>query len=394
MKKELVFIIDSAFPNSSGGRETWLYNIFKELLDRDYDITLVNHKKFFKNKKPFFELSKDVNVISVPMLPALLKSTWPFGRLFKAFNSYLLAFLTYYKLLTKYKKVKEKPLLICMNPGFQSLPGYWMSHKGFKYISCVRGHHAKENSCDAFFCKKLWFKFYRGLVLKTLNNADQIFVNGYDTDSYVKDFMDKKYHKKIKMVPNGINFNKYSPYATKKSSKKFTVLTISTLRPITAIDTIIESIPDIIKKIENIEFVFAGKGDQEPYLKLAKKLNVFKYVTFLGQRRDILDLLKGADLVMCVDFVGSGLSHSTLEGLASSTVVLAFDSEIYTQIIKHKDNGLLIKERDPKDMADKIIYILKNDSLREKIQINARKSVEKYDWKKVTTLFINKIKST
>lgn len=392
MEKELVFIIDSAFPCSSGGRETWLYNLFKELLKRKHKITLLNYKKFLKNKKPFFELSKDVNVISVPILPHILKSTWLGGRLLRTINSYLLVFLTYRKLLKKYGAFEKKPILIYMNAGFQSLSGYWLVNKGFKYVSCVRGHVARECSCKAFCCSGFWFKFYRYIEIKTLERADQIFVNGYDTDGYVKDFMDKKYHKKIKMVPNGINFNKYSSYATKKSSKNFTVLTISTLRPITAIDTIIESIPDIIKKIENIKFVFAGKGNQEPYLKLAKKLNVSKYVTFLGQRRDIPDLLKGADLVMCVDFVGSGLSHSTLEGLASSTVVLAFDSEIYTQIIKHKDNGLLIKERDPKDMADKIIYILKNDPLRKKIQISARKSVEKYDWKKVTDVFLDFVK--
>jgi glycosyltransferase involved in cell wall biosynthesis len=59
-----------------------------------------------------------------------------------------------------------------------------------------------------------------------------------------------------------------------------------------------------------------------------------------------------------------------------------------SEIVKHKETGLLV-DPSPKDIAEGILTLLFDDSLRCKISVTARKYVETYhDWQRVGPLYI------
>ncbi len=52
-------------------------------------------------------------------------------------------------------------------------------------------------------------------------------------------------------------------------------------------------------------------------------------------------------------------------------------------IIKDGENGLLVQPKDSEALADAIIYLLKNEGVRENMGKNGRKKVEDYSWERV-----------
>ena len=81
----------------------------------------------------------------------------------------------------------------------------------------------------------------------------------------------------------------------------------------------VASVPSKLR--ERIQFFFAGGGDTRPFVNLAKKFALEKQVRFLGQRRDIPELLLGMDLMLHParnESAGSVL----IEGLAAGIPVL------------------------------------------------------------------------
>jgi len=390
MKNDLIFIIDSPFPYYSGGRETWLFHVLNRLI-KEYNILLIN-KRNYRKKKPFFKLDKKIKIITVSIIPRFLKISWPFSTLFQVLNSYLFAVLIYYKLKNTYKNKNERPLIITLNPGFCSYPALLLKKKGFKYLCCVRGQYAYESVQKCFWFKNIWFKLFRKVEVETLKKAEKVFLNGKDTKENLKKYLNSQIVKKFKILPNGVNFKEFAEakITNPLNIEEDIIMTVATLRDIKGIPKIIKSIPYVARNNKNTKFIFVGKGNQQPYIKLAKRLNVLKYIEFLGERIDITNLLKQAKIALTISG-GSGLAHSTLEALASGTIVIGLDNLTYSQIIENGKNGFLVRENDSKELGKKINYILKNYERLEPIKNNAVKSAQKYDWSNIVEQLISEI---
>ena len=76
-----------------------------------------------------------------------------------------------------------------------------------------------------------------------------------------------------------------------------------------------------------------------------------------------------------------GLPVTIMEGMASGLAVITTDVGGIKDIIKDKKNGILIQEKNSKQIAEKIIYLINNKKLKEKISKNALLTSKEYDWK-------------
>ncbi len=119
--------------------------------------------------------------------------------------------------------------------------------------------------------------------------------------------------------------------------------------------------------------LFAGRLN-EPYksrfLSYVSE-NLKKNVFFLGHRDDIPRVLKTIDIFVFPSLV-EGLGTSLLEAMAVGKPVVISDIPTFRDFIKDKVNGLFFRVKDPEDLAEKIFYINKNDSLKTHLGKNAR----------------------
>jgi glycosyltransferase involved in cell wall biosynthesis len=73
--------------------------------------------------------------------------------------------------------------------------------------------------------------------------------------------------------------------------------------------------------------------------------------------------------------------------MASSLPILAMNETLPEDILKNEVNGYFIQ--DSRELAEKIIHILKNDDLRNQMSKNSNEMVQKFDWKYVAESIIN-----
>ena len=69
-----------------------------------------------------------------------------------------------------------------------------------------------------------------------------------------------------------------------------------------------------------------------------------------------------------------------IEAMAAGKPIIATRTKGVEEMITDQMNGLLVNEKDPKQIAEKIIQLHDGKELCDKISQNAKRSSEQYDW--------------
>ena len=85
-----------------------------------------------------------------------------------------------------------------------------------------------------------------------------------------------------------------------------------------------------------------------------------------------------------------GFGQVILEAMASGTPVICTDKPPMSEVIE--DGGLTFKKNDPLDLAEKIIYLIKNEKKLSIMGKKAENVAKKYDWNIILNEYLEKIK--
>ena len=124
----------------------------------------------------------------------------------------------------------------------------------------------------------------------------------------------------------------------------------------------------------------------EAYLSYLKGLipqNMSDKVTFLGflPRSHLIDLYYGADVFAFTPIWNEGFGIPPVEAMAAGVPVVASRSGAVVETVTHQQTGLLVEKNNPQQVADGILTLLENDSLREAMGKCARQHVLKcFTW--------------
>ncbi|MEW6602109.1 MAG: glycosyltransferase family 4 protein, partial [Nitrospirota bacterium] len=109
-------------------------------------------------------------------------------------------------------------------------------------------------------------------------------------------------------------------------------------------------------------------------------------VLFLDHRDDIPRVLKTLD-VFVFPSVLEGLGTALIEAMAMARPVAVSDIPTFRDFIEDGKNGIFFKIKDPQDMADKVIALLRDKELRERLGGNAgTTAAEKFTYEKMIDL--------
>jgi glycosyltransferase involved in cell wall biosynthesis len=135
----------------------------------------------------------------------------------------------------------------------------------------------------------------------------------------------------------------------------------------------------VLKEIPEAKFVIAGRGAEEKRLKdLAKLLGVSDGVKFVGFIRndELPAYLTTIDVYVSTSLSDAGIATSTAEAMSCGLSVVITDNADNRKWVIDEENGFLVPAKDPKALAEKIIYLLRNEDVRKRFgQIN-RKIIE------------------
>ena len=193
----------------------------------------------------------------------------------------------------------------------------------------------------------------------------------------------------------GVDTTRFSPDAKSRSLRRalgindvYSVVCARWWTPKYRVDIFIKAIPLVLKKVPNVKFILLGDGPLEPELKeLARKLGVYENVVFVGSvpHEEMPKYLASVDVYVdtasdyrvgaagdiLVARGGGGMGQSTREAMACGTPYVLSDNINVRSADWFK--GLMYKQLDHRDLAEKIAQLLRDEKLRRKIGEKSRK---------------------
>jgi len=259
-----------------------------------------------------------------------------------------------------------------------------VTHYGF--LSACSGFHplvVTPMGSDVLVYPKQNF-FLRALTKYPLKKTDMVTCDGENSKQAIIEL--GTLPQKINLLCFGTDTEKFNP--ARRSEKlrgrlgiadSPTMISLRGLEPIYDIDSLIMAIPAVLEQIPEAKFIIAHRGSREVKLKeLAKSLGVSQSVKFVGliPTEEIPQYLASSDVYVSTSLSDSGLAASTAEAMACGLPAIITDFGDNRKWVEDGVNGFIVPLKDPKTLAEKIIYLLGNEAIRVEFGERNRKIIE------------------
>jgi glycosyltransferase involved in cell wall biosynthesis len=194
---------------------------------------------------------------------------------------------------------------------------------------------------------------------------------------------------KIRIVPNGVDPQRFKPTEDCENVKdliggnsEHVILFVGNLIPRKGLHFLIEAAKHVVKENKETKFVVVGDGPLKNHLILySKEQGVSDKFVFLGDvPEEMLHRLYNCADVFASPSIQEGQGISLLEAQATAKPVVAFNVSAINEVVKNKETGLLVKP-DSYELANAILSLLSDNSLREKMGRSGREFVSKnFSW--------------
>lgn len=263
-------------------------------------------------------------------------------------------------------------------------------------VNIVNSHNSKDAWNSAFICKLLRIPFVRsrhialkprkhffGKMIYTLL-ADRVLVTGkYIEDMLIKNGVNPQ---KIYRVPTGVDISKFSGNRNGLLRKELGISDnnlligfVSVVRSDKGPHYFVRSIPYLLNYNKNLKFVIVGDGSFLNKTKaIADELNLRNFLYFTGHRDDIPSVMSDLDIFVLPAIKPEGIPQALLQAFASGVPVVASDIGGVNEVAIHNETAVLVKPREPEELAKAIINLVENKNLQRKIVEGGKKLVSSY----------------
>ena len=281
--------------------------------------------------------------------------------------------------------------IIEINPDIvhaQSTSAYYSTavalvRKEYPSLLTVHGLTSKEIK----FIRGFDFVYHRLISLPNEKYVLSKIPNIITVSPHVKEWVSNRTSSNIYVIPNGVAFDEIQSILikTKDQLKHPAILFAGGLSKVKGIDTLLNAVPIIIKKIPDLHIYIAGSGPDESKLKkLVKGLNIEKSVNFLGfiSGSDKYSWYKSVDVCVFPSLYET-FGIVCLEAMACGKPVVASNVGGIPFVVEDGKTGLLFECGNVEDLAEKVIILLREKEMREKMGEAGRKRAKEFTWDKI-----------
>ena len=188
------------------------------------------------------------------------------------------------------------------------------------------------------------------------------------------------------IFPWGVEIERFAPKNPEPSNlSTFTLFCNRTWEAIYGVDVLAKAFVRVASEVPSLNLILLGGGSQGTTIRqILMKGGVLDRVHFGGQvsQADLPRWYHMADLYVSPSHV-DGSSVSLMEALASGLPCLVSDIPGNREWVENNVNGWLFRDGGVDDLAEKILYAIKNQESLKRIGKAARETAEqKADWKK------------
>jgi phosphatidylinositol alpha-mannosyltransferase len=227
---------------------------------------------------------------------------------------------------------------------------------------------------------KKWFRKLDGKI--AVSKPAREFVRGYFPGYY-------------NIIPNGVDVDHFSPDVSpigEFSDGKLNILFVGRLEKRKGVKYLLEAFRQVKQEVPDSRLIIVGPGTRlrRRYEKHVMK-NGLKDVVFTGlvPYEELPRYYKAAD-VFCAPATGrESFGIILLEAMAVGKPIVASNIEGYANVVSHGVDGLLVPPADKESLAQALISLLADGSLRQKMGAKGRAKALEHSWEQIAKKVLN-----
>jgi len=222
----------------------------------------------------------------------------------------------------------------------------------------------------------------------------------------------------VNIIPNGVDLEKFTNYhlpISNENKEEKVIITVSRLVTKNGIEDLVDAMAIMVngksmengnRKMENVKLVIVGDGPLRQKIQTQiTKHKLQNNIELVGEVSydETPKYLAQSDIFVRPS-LSEGLGTAFLEAMASGLPIIGTPVGGIPDFLKPyntniqmdtndtngigDENGLFVEVNNPIDLAEKILFLIKNPDIARKLGDNGRKLVEeKYDWDIIANKF-------
>lgn len=189
---------------------------------------------------------------------------------------------------------------------------------------------------------------------------------------------------KINVLYGGIDLKKFSYIPPTIDKEEINILSIGRLVEKKGHHLLMKAFHKIKDKYPTSKLTIIGKGKyKENLVKLANKLKLGSSISIYDQLpyEKVANSLKSSDIFVAASLTGKdgdieGIPNTLKEAMATGRPCISTYHAGIPELVKNKENGILVKENSVSELAEALEYMMENKQKWNKYSKNARKTIE------------------
>jgi len=191
---------------------------------------------------------------------------------------------------------------------------------------------------------------------------------------------------KVDWLGTGVDHESFIPSRNTSSPDPY-VLYSGRLLERKGLPILLQAAAMVCKEERKVKFVLLGDGPMKHYLEresvklgLQNRFVCLGHIPFWARRQELVEFYQHAAIYVQPSFY-EGLPATLLEAMACGKAVVATAVSGHLDVINNRINGLLVPPNDPQALAESLLKLLQDSTLRHTLGQAARTTIEeKFTW--------------
>ena len=278
------------------------------------------------------------------------------------------------------------PCLKKINPDIVHVQNTMIGMTGFLSKMLLRKPYIVFAQGDDIYHPWLFVKLSSRLVFRQASAVIAL-------TEHMKREMQKIQNREVLVIPNGVDLEMFesttlSGIARSKVELSETakiILFVGRLNPVKGLTTLMKAMKLISPKYAQANLVLVGKGEERQHLQeMVKEFGLSSRVSFIGEvpNTKIPEYMSASD-VFVLPSLSEGFPVTIPEAMAAGLPIVTTNVRGLPEIVRDGENGFTVEPQNPAQLAEKILLLLSDKELRQRISTNNNRKARQYSWETV-----------
>jgi phosphatidylinositol alpha-mannosyltransferase len=203
-----------------------------------------------------------------------------------------------------------------------------------------------------------------------------------------QEFTQKYFPGEYRVIPNGVDTNRFSPQAgilPEYKDENLKILFVGRMDPRKGFKYLLQAFPIVYQRLPKVKLIVVGNGFLRYWYNLSLPSILQPRVDYLGfvTADKLPQYYSSCDIYCSPATHGESFGIVLLEAMASGKPIVASNIKGYNSLVKNNQEGILVEPKNPLQLAEALIELGKNKKKREQMAKKGREKALKFSWDKV-----------